>query len=91
MATGVTQTAAVTRPGWREVAKELAFLVRRAFLLAVVFGLVFTLAAIAMGAPQPPADPFAPEVPAAPGPAGAAAPRPEDATSGSFLMRRAVS
>ena len=74
MATGVTQSAAVTRPGWREVAKELAFLVRRAFLLAVVFGLVFTLAAIAIGAPQQAADPFAPEVPGVPGPA-ARAPR----------------
>ena len=91
MATGVTETAAVTRPGWREVAGELAFLVRRAFLLAVVFGLVFTLAAIAIGAPQQGGDPFAPEVPGVPGPAAAAAPRPEDATSGSLLMRRAVS
>jgi Ca-activated chloride channel family protein len=91
MATGVTQSAALTRPGWREVAKELALLVRRALLLAVLFGLVFTLAAIAIGAPQQAADPFAPEVPGVPGPALGAAPRPEDATSGSLLMRRAVS
>ncbi|MFN8092789.1 MAG: marine proteobacterial sortase target protein [Vicinamibacteria bacterium] len=80
MSSGVNQVA-VGRPGWREVAGELAFLVRRAFLLAVVFGLVFTLAAIAMSAPQVPEDAFRPEVPAVP--------RPEDATSGSLLVRRA--
>jgi len=62
MATEVTPAVAA-RPGWREVAAELSFLVRRAFLLAVVFGLVFTLAAIAIGSPQQPGDPFAPEVP----------------------------
>jgi len=85
-----TETAVVTRPGGREVARELGFLLRRAFVLAVAFGLVFTLAAIAIGAPQLGDDPFAPEVPGVPGPA-VAAPRPEDATSGSLLMRRAVS
>jgi Ca-activated chloride channel family protein len=72
---------AVGRPGWREVAGELAFLVRRAFLLAVVFGLVLTLAAVAMGAPQEARDPFEPDVPGVS--------RPEDATSGSLLVRRA--
>src|SRR5512147_179885 len=76
MSSGMSQVA-VGRP----VAGEIAFLVRRAFVLAVVFGLVFTLAAIAMGAPQQAGDPFAPEVPGVP--------RPEDATSGSLLVRRA--
>jgi Ca-activated chloride channel family protein len=71
---------AVGRPGWREMAGELAFLVRRAFLLAVVFGLVFTLAAVAIGAPQEAGDPFAPEVPGVS--------RPQDATSGTLFVRR---
>jgi len=71
----------VGRPGAREVAGEIAFLLRRAFVLAVVFGLVLTLAAIAIGAPRQADDPFAPEVPGAS--------RPEDATSGSLLVRRA--
>jgi Ca-activated chloride channel family protein len=78
MSTGLNEVTA-SRPGWREVAADLALLLRRAFLLAVAFGLVFTLAAIAVGAPQA-EDPFAPEV--------AGHPRPEDATSGSLLLRR---
>jgi Ca-activated chloride channel family protein len=86
MAIGVTDTT-VKRPAWREMAADLAFLVRRAFLLAVVFGLVFTLAAIAIGAPPAP-DPFAPEVPGTPRPDLESATRPEGATSGSLLMRR---
>jgi Ca-activated chloride channel family protein len=91
MTTGLTDVRATSRPGWRDVVAELAFLVRRAFLLAVVFGLVFTLAAIAIGAPQQAGDPFAPEVPGVPPPAAAPALCPEDATSGSLLLRRAAS
>ncbi len=68
------------RAGWREVVAGFGELLSRAFVLAIALGLVLTAAGIAL--PSPLVD----------DPAAATAPtaiRPEEATSGSFLMRRA--
>jgi len=59
----------------RDLARELAHLLGRAFALAVAVGLLLTLAAVALPAPLE-------------GPASSEGLRPEEATSGCFLVRR---
>ena len=60
--------------GW-DLARDLAYLIGRAFVLAVAVGLLLTAAGVALPAP-----------PNEPPPPGSF--RPEEATSGCFLMRR---